>query len=80
MRVKGDPLISSCPQIWLSAAPGCARGWRDGGYGIRSPGWRAGGPVGVGCVPGVGCVGCCQHRCAWAGCWEGCGAQGLSSC
>lgn len=65
-RVKGDPLISSCPQICLSAAPGCARGRRDGAYGICSPGWKAGGPVGVGCVPGVGCVGAASTAVLWA--------------
>lgn len=65
-RVKGDPLISSCPQICLLAAPGCARGWRDGAYGICSPCWKAGGPVGVGCVPGVGCVGAASTAVLWA--------------
>lgn len=28
--------------------------------------WKAGGPVGVGCVPGVGCVGAASTAVLWA--------------
>lgn len=62
-RVKGDPLISSCLQICLLAAPGCARGWRDGAYGICMESRR---PRGGGCVLGVGCVGAASTAVLWA--------------